>query len=115
MSSFLIAATTLALGIALTTALNCHQLRRKLASYLSDSAQQLAELQAEIAVLSTQIRRQDQLSPSSGMPPKGFNLNRRAEAVRRMRAGHQPNQLVSATGWSAAELELLQKVERLHQ
>ena len=115
MTLILIAATTLALGIALATALNCHQLRRKLASYLSEMGQQMAELQAEIAGLSTQVRRQDQPSPSSGMPPKGFNLNRRAEAVRRMRAGHQPNQLVSATGWSVVELELLQKVERLHQ
>jgi hypothetical protein len=105
----------IALGTAFGATLNWMVLRRKSAGEFGEVRQQVAALQKEVSGLSTQLRQQETQSLSPVLPVKGFNLNRRPEAVRRMRAGHQPNQLVSATGWSVAELDLLQKVEKLHQ
>ena len=115
MSPHLILVAAIVLCTASAAALSCLQLRRKSALDLRQVQQQIAALQKEISGLATQLQQQDKLSANPVLPVKGFNLNRRAEAVRRMRAGHQPDQLVSATGWSVAELELLQKVEKLHQ
>ncbi len=78
---------------------------------------QLKLARAEWSADATQIRAELEKLRVEGLPappPNGFNLNRRPDAVRRLRAGQAPDGIATSTGWSVAEIALLQKVERLN-
>lgn len=77
---------------------------------------QLKLATSEWSADATQIRAELERLRVEGLPappPNGFNLNRRPDAVRRLRAGQALDAIAAATGWSVAEIALLQKVERL--
>lgn len=72
----------------------------------SDNA--AASLRAQVCALEEQLR------ISSGAPVKSWNnINRRTQALRRLRAGEKPQVIAAELGMSRGEVDLLYRVHRV--
>ena len=108
MIALLILAGTLLTGLLAGAALSfCVSRRENDASHKTFQAE-LEQIRAEVAFVA-QGAQHIPVAP----PAPAFNLNRRPDATRRLRAG-QPHDLISeSTGWSVPEIALLQKIEAI--
>ena len=113
MGTILILTVLLLAGTSLGAALVCVWLNSKCKRDRQQLREAVSAVEREVYRIASELRERDSAPSASSVVPNGFNLNRRAEAVRRLRAGVPLNNVANGTGWSAAEIGLLQKVEQL--
>jgi len=113
MAALFILAGTLLVGALGVTALNWIWVRRKLQRYHADWQEEVGVLKAEVNRIAEEWHERDKAPATATALPNGFNMNRRPEAVRRLHAGVAIDRVSIGTGWSIAEIALLQKVEQL--
>jgi len=106
MIALFVLAGTLFLGCLAGAALSLYFSRRQV-------TRAKIELQAETASLREMLDRP--AAPFVPSPPvNAFNLNRRPEAVRRLRANQPLDNIAAGTGWTVPELALLEKIEKVN-
>ncbi len=113
MAALSILAAILLAGALSGAVLNWILVRRKLKQITADWQAEAGALKAEVTRVAAEWRERDKAPPTPAAIPNGFNMNRRPEAVRRLQAGMAVDRVSAGTGWSGAEIALLQKVEKL--
>ncbi len=109
---FILSGTLLAGALGVAT-LNWILVRRKLHRIHAEWQAEADTLKAEVQRIAAEWRERDRVPTAAAAVPNGFNMNRRPEAVRRLHSGMAIDRVAAGTGWSVAEIALLQKVEQL--
>jgi len=116
MQALIILAVTLLVGTLSGALLAAIYLRWQWARFMKELSPREAGLEQKVSRMQAEWE-ESKLEripePLSPPPGNGFNLNRRAEALRRLKNGHTLDHVAAGLGFSAAEVELLDKVNRI--
>ncbi len=116
MQALIVLATTLVAGALSGALLASIYLRSQWKRFLKEFRTREAEIQQTVSRVEAEWEKSKLDRASNPLPPlpaNGFNINRRAEALRRLGNGHAPDHIAAASGFTAAEMDLLDKVNRI--
>ncbi len=113
MQALMILAGTLLAGTIAGAGICLLILRRQLSAAIQEARSEISVVRADVSLVRAEWQQRDRETVRPGPPKNGFNLNRRAEAVRRLHSRHSLDSVIAGTGWSIPEISLLEKIERI--